>query len=246
MPFDVAQCRIKSLRPKTVQAARAGNRFPFSLSTRLRFEFLPRYNPCRGVPLSPLSLIRRTLDRLRLALALFISCAAIAGADPTPTTQPTTAPAVIDSFQGQYRFLSNFWPAEVQFEGLIYPTAEHAYQAAKTPDRAERQRIAALPTPGDAKRAGAALPKRPDWDAKKLAVMELVVRDKFTRNPDLRAKLLATHHAQLIEGNTWNDQFWGVCNGKGENHLGRILMKVRDELRSAPTTAPAAPARSKG
>src|SRR5690348_9381030 len=81
------------------------------------------------------------------------------GAAPAPATQPTTAPATpnkIAEFQGEYRFLSNFWPAEVAYEGITYPTAEHAYQAAKTMDVNERKRIAALPTPAEAKAAGRA------------------------------------------------------------------------------------------
>lgn len=165
--------------------------------------------------------------------------ALIAFSEPAGQLAAASQPTRVAEFQGEYRFLSNFWPAEVHYDGQVYPTSEHAYQSAKTLDRAERNRIAALPSPGDAKRAGSALPKRPDWDNHKLAVMDAVVRDKFTRNPDLRAKLLATGRAELIEGNTWNDQFWGVCNGKGENHLGKILMKIRAELGATPTTAPA-------
>src|SRR3954468_6821071 len=75
-------------------------------------------------------------------------------APPPPPAQASTVPAAtrpaaIDSFQGEYRFLSNFWPAGVEFEGITYPTAEHAYQAAKTLDVALRKRIAAEPTPAD-------------------------------------------------------------------------------------------------
>ena len=158
-------------------------------------------------------------------------------ATPTATTRAvatrptTTRAAAIDSFQGDYRFLSNFWSAEVVFEGITYPTAEHAYQSAKTLDRAERQRIAALPTPADAKRAGRALKPREDWEAVKFEVMERCVLDKFTRHADLRQQLLATGDAELIEGNTWGDRVWGVYQGEGENRLGKILMKVRGELR---------------
>jgi ribA/ribD-fused uncharacterized protein len=151
----------------------------------------------------------------------------------TPVRQPAaTRPAAIDSFQGEYRFLSNFWPAEVEFEGITYPTAEHAYQAAKTLDAAERKRIAALATPADAKRAGRAVqPLRADWEMAKFDVMERCVRDKFTRHADLRQRLLATGDAELIEGNTWGDRIWGVYQGEGENRLGKILMNVRAELR---------------
>jgi len=165
-------------------------------------------------------------------------CCLISIAIASPAAQPsvTSQPERIAEFQGQYRFLSNFWPAEVHFEGLIYPSSEHAYQAAKSLDPAERKRIAALPTPSAAKKAGAALKLRPNWDSEKFKVMETVVRDKFTRNADLRAKLLATGDAELIEGNTWDDRIWGVCEGKGENRLGKILMQVRAELRAVPAT----------
>jgi ribA/ribD-fused uncharacterized protein len=143
----------------------------------------------------------------------------------------------IAEFQGEYRFLSNFWPAPVEFEGLMYPSAEHAYQAAKTMDVNERKRIAALATPAEAKAAGRALKPpllRADWEEAKFDVMERCVRDKFTRSGDLRAKLLATGDAELEEGNTWGDRVWGVYQGEGENRLGKILMKVREELRHAP------------
>lgn len=137
----------------------------------------------------------------------------------------------IESFLGEYRFLSNFWPAPVEFEGIFFPSVEHAYQAAKSLDVEERRRIAAIVKPGDAKRAGRAVALRPDWEQVKLRVMEECVRYKFTHQAELREKLLATGDTELIEGNTWNDRFWGVCDGQGENHMGRILMKVRAELR---------------
>lgn len=161
---------------------------------------------------------------LPMFLMLLCSCA---------TTQPSTAPAKIAEFRGEYRFLSNFWPATVVFEGIEYPTVEHAYQAAKTLDVNERKRIALLATPGDAKRAGRALPLRADWENVKLGVMEQCVRYKFTHHAELCAKLLATGDAYLEEGNTWGDEFWGTVNGRGENHLGKILMKVREELRAS-------------
>ena len=114
---------------------------------------------------------------------------------------------------------------------MTYPSVEHAYQSAKTLDKSERKRIAALPTPADAKRAGRALKLRDDWEQVKFDVMETCVRSKFTTHGDLRAKLLATGDAELIEGNDWGDTIWGQVNGVGENRLGKILMKVRAELR---------------
>ena len=162
---------------------------------------------------------------------LFLMLVAGCASRHVPAVAPATAPAKIDRFADQYRFLSNFYPATVVYEGLIYPDSEHAYQSAKTLDMAERRRIAALPTPAEAKHAGEALKYRPDWPQVKYQVMLDCVRDKFTRNPELRARLLATGDAWLEEGNTWNDQIWGVYEGKGTNWLGKILMQVRAELR---------------
>ena len=139
--------------------------------------------------------------------------------------------AVIAFFQGQYRWLSNFWPAEVKLDGVIYPTVEHAYQAAKTINQAARLAIAAQPTPGMAKRAGKLLPIREDWDDIKLDLMEDLVQQKF-QHEDLRAKLLATGDEELQEGNIWGDRFWGVCRGHGANHLGKLLMKIRTALKN--------------
>lgn len=157
---------------------------------------------------------------------LLILCAATQSA-----SAPSTAPSKIAQFQNEYRFLSNFYPAIVEFEGITYPTVEHAYQSAKTLDMNERKRIAALPTPADAKREGRKLKLREDWDRVKFDVMEQCVRYKFTYDAELREKLLATGDALLEEGNDWGDQIWGVVNGVGENRLGKILMKVRGELR---------------
>lgn len=98
---------------------------------------------------------------------------------------------------------------------------------------AERRRIAALATPAEAKAAGRALKYRADWEQVKFDVMEQCVRYKFTHHPELAAELLATGNAYLEEGNTWNDQIWGVYQGKGDNRLGKLLMKVRGELRQA-------------
>jgi N-glycosidase YbiA len=169
---------------------------------------------------------RIIMEAMRPVLVFIVALAAGCAVSPPP-------PARIDSFQGQYRFLSNFWPAQVEFEGLVYPDVEHAYQSAKTLDMTERRRIAALPTPAEAKRAGEALPLRPDWLKIKYDVMLQCVRYKFTHHPELASQLLATGDAYLEEGNTWNDQIWGVFEGKGTNWLGKILMQVRGELRAS-------------
>jgi len=140
---------------------------------------------------------------------------------------------VIVEFQGEYRWLSNFWPSPVEYCGVVYPTVEHAYQAAKTLLPGERRRVREAETPGKAKRLGATLTVRSDWEDIKLSVMLNLVRQKFS-DPELGRKLLGTGDALLVEGNRWGDRFWGVDlrTGLGENHLGKILMRVRDELRA--------------
>jgi ribA/ribD-fused uncharacterized protein len=139
---------------------------------------------------------------------------------------------MIKEFQGKYRWLSNFWPVEggIILDGITYPTIEHAYQAAKTLDPNERRLIARCSTPGQAKRAGKSITMRSDWHQVKLQVMEDLVRQKFTNDPELRKKLIQTKNKPIQEGNRWGDTFWGVCRGKGHNHLGKIIMKVRSEL----------------
>jgi ribA/ribD-fused uncharacterized protein len=137
----------------------------------------------------------------------------------------------IESFTGDYRFLSNFWLCKVEYDGDFYPSAEHAYQAAKCEDRKKRVGLQRDTTsPGAAKKWGQTVPLRPGWEGMKLQVMKEVVRSKFSINAGIRALLLRTGTVMLIEGNYWMDTYWGVCDGVGDNHLGRILMEVRAEL----------------
>lgn len=135
----------------------------------------------------------------------------------------------IKQFQGINRFLSNFWPCPVRYDNNLYPSSENAYQAMKTLDIKEKEKISKM-TPGESKRYARTIPLRSDWEEIKLRIMEEIVRAKFTQNIHLAIKLANTGDQELIEGNTWNDFWWGVCRGKGENHLGKILMKVRNEL----------------
>jgi len=139
-----------------------------------------------------------------------------------------TAP--IDEFKREYRFLSNFWPSRV-FNGHWYPTVEHAYQAAKCLHKQDELAIRNADSPGMAKRLGSKVAIRPDWDAIKLEVMADLLWQKFVLNPELRAKLLSTGDRELIEGNTWGDTFWGKCGQQGQNHLGKLIMRLRDIAR---------------
>lgn len=139
---------------------------------------------------------------------------------------------MIDLFREEYRFLSNFWPAQVEYEGVVYPSAEHAYQAAKRPEAWYRARIAALPTPGKAKQAGLGNPD--GWrDGPAFLAMYDIVAAKFT-DPTLAQMLRDTGDQQLVEGNHWHDNYWGRCScgecESGDNRLGFILMMVRDAL----------------
>lgn len=134
----------------------------------------------------------------------------------------------VTEFRGAYYFLSNFFPAPVTIDGICYLNNEAAFQAQKEPERAHE--FVALP-PNEAKKLGRRVKLRPDWESIKQSVMTDIVRAKFTQNPALREQLLKTGHAELIEGNTWNDTYWGVCKGKGRNELGMILMQIRSELR---------------
>lgn len=138
----------------------------------------------------------------------------------------------ISEFRGQYRFLSNFYLSPISYEGLGFKTVEHAYQAAKTIDTKKKLVIANCITASKAKTKGKMLNLRPDWLTVRLPIMEELVGLKFNI-PELRAMLLATGRAELVEGNWWGDVFWGVCRGTGENHLGKILMKIREEKRNA-------------
>lgn len=138
----------------------------------------------------------------------------------------------ITSFNGDFRFLSNFYMAPVHVQGYRYPSAEHAYQAMKTHSPEMRESVLRLDTPGQAKRWGRSVELRPDWEEVKKRVMLAVVLAKFTQNQPLRQQLVDTGQACLEEGNTWHDNFWGACGcprhiGQGLNYLGETLMFVR-------------------
>lgn len=132
----------------------------------------------------------------------------------------------IDSFRGAYSFLSNFYHSPFTMFGIDYNTSEAAYQAMKTDDDIIKRKIAALPTPADAKRDGRKIKLKNDWNARRLASMDIVLYTKFSI-PRLQKMLLSTGDAELIEGNTYRDTFYGVCNGVGSNFLGKLLMKRR-------------------
>jgi len=148
----------------------------------------------------------------------------------------------IENFRGEHRFLSNFSESLIRGAGdICYPTAEAAFQGGKTRDMGARAKIAAAPTPEEAKRLGRRVRLIPDWDEHRHVVMRAVLRAKFA-DPDLGRRLLDTGDAELVEGNRWHDQFWGCCRcgtrplcaDPGENWLGRHLMALRSDLAAPP------------
>ena len=137
----------------------------------------------------------------------------------------------INSFSGDFEFLSNFYPCLISYELDLYPTIEHAFQAAKTFNTKDRYLIRNSITPGKAKKLGRKVSLRSDWNDVRIPIMTELILQKFTFFKDLENKLINTENSILIEGNHWGDTFWGVCNGIGENNLGKILMKVREQIK---------------
>lgn len=137
----------------------------------------------------------------------------------------------IASFRDEYRFLSNFHPSPIKIGGLVYPTVEHAYQAAKTTNKAQHLAISELSTPDRAKKFGSRIEIRPDWEKVKLKFMSQLIHMKFQDN-NLKEMLQMTGKSELIEGNEWCDLYWGMCRCEkhsftGSNYLGRLLMRER-------------------
>ena len=138
----------------------------------------------------------------------------------------------IRGFKDEYRWLSNFWFVPIHFDepGITFPTVEHAYQAAKNPEDHWVRYILSKDTPGQAKKAGRVVLLRSDWEEVKVPIMEQLITMKFS-NPEMRQLLLDTGDIDIIEENYWGDRFWGVCNGRGHNMLGNIIMKERDRIK---------------
>jgi ribA/ribD-fused uncharacterized protein len=162
---------------------------------------------------------------------------------------------IIDSFSGEYAFLSNFYHSPVVMGDHVYGTVEHAFQACKTEDPTERLNIRATYTPGQAKKLGRKATLRPGWDSVRVDVMASLLSQKFG-DSFLRNLLVQTGDAVLCEGNTWGDEFWGATwhaiaadersmnetwhekNGRylvGQNHLGQLLMTLRSAVAPSAT-----------
>lgn len=137
---------------------------------------------------------------------------------------------MIKEFRGKYYFLSNFYEAQITYDGITYQNNEAAFQSAKVLDRSVREKFSML-DPSSAKRKGRHAQLRHDWEKVKFDIMYEICMAKFSQNEELKIKLLETRDEYLEEGNTWGDRIWGTVNGKGQNNLGKILMRVREELK---------------
>lgn len=144
---------------------------------------------------------------------------------------------MIGEFKGRYYFLSNFYNSDVTYNGITYRNNEAAFQAQKTVDENLRILFSGY-NPSEAKAAGRRTTLRSDWEVVKEQIMYEICKAKFEQNPDLKKKLLDTGDELLEEGNTWHDNEWGVCKCiecqdiRGKNKLGKILMRVRTEIRN--------------
>lgn len=137
----------------------------------------------------------------------------------------------INSFSGKYHFLSNFYYSPFVYNEFTYPTAEHTYQSSKAITTSDWQLIATASSPGLCKKLGRKIKIKPNWNDIKLLIMADIIINKFSQNFELSYMLIDTYPRLLIEGNTWNDTFWGQCPvGRGKNWLGEILMEYREQL----------------
>jgi len=184
--------------------------------------------------------------RLWLPLFLAVTAPILAGAPDAAAASASAAPAKkpnwddifpgvvhdakqIAGFVTEYSWLSNYFLCRVEWEGRVYGSSEAAYQAGKYP-AAEREVFTTL-DPDSARRLPRTKPyDRARWPERKERTMREVIWAKFSQNPELREKLLATGERYLEETNWWGDTTWGVYRGEGENLLGKILMEFRAAL----------------
>ncbi len=171
---------------------------------------------------------------------------------PTARKRAVTRTAAVDEVrfyranEKPYGVFSNLYRCPVEFEGTVYPTSEHAYQAGKARKPAVRQWILSAPTPALAAMAAHGLyvwDVAPDWAQTKFDRMRAVLRAKFDQHPDLRELLLSTGEARLVEAGTVNNavnRLWGEVEGKGENMLGVMLMEIRTAYAKAKSAGPRA------
>ena len=136
---------------------------------------------------------------------------------------------MIKSFKDNYRWLSNFEPVKIVYEGIEYSSVEHAYMSAKSDDMEWKSKCADKQIPAKKIKADSKnIILKSDWEEIKINVMRECINQKFSQEP-FKTKLDNTGDVLIEEGNWWNDLFWGVDikTGEGENNLGKLIMDKR-------------------
>lgn len=144
---------------------------------------------------------------------------------------------MIDSFKGDFSWLSNFARCKIPYSDVVFPSVENFYQAMKSADSNQITQFLTI-TAKESKKLGRTIIKRPDWNDIKIGVMRFGLEQKFLSgfNIDMERRLYNTGGVLLVEGNYWHDNFWGnctcnKCNGIGKNYLGELIMEMRTRLR---------------
>lgn len=143
-----------------------------------------------------------------------------------------------------YGMFSNLYRIPVELDGVVYPTAEHAYQAGKARKAAVREWLMSAPSPALLAMAAHGLyywDITPGWSTNKFDRMRRVLAAKFSQHEDLKELLLSTGNSRLVESATIDNEvnrLWGEVNGVGRNMLGNLLMEVREQLNAQRTTTP--------
>lgn len=240
MKFDVPEvreCLMKNKEVYTVRSFESRDRFtvvpvnnlPDCLKEKLfkikSYKDLTRYTHLSGFK-SPLEWWRK-IEEMKVTEG-WLYRVSVLEEEEFDSSAPDTIPR-IRSFNGEYRFLSNFHLSPmIDRDGREYASVEHYYQSHKTSDMVVQEEIRLASTPGLSKRLGRQCKCNSDWESAKDEVMEYALRLKYTG--ELKGALLATAPSILEEGNSWGDTYWGICKGDGLNNLGKMLMKIRDDL----------------
>lgn len=140
---------------------------------------------------------------------------------------------MITALTGKYRFLANEIACMISYENESYPSVAHAFHAAKTLDLTIRAKIKKATRFYEVRQLGRDANPRPDWKEVRLSIMEDLLRQKFNY-PEFKKVLLSTGNEILINGNSRGETFWGAIRVEhkwvGENNLGKLLTKIREEL----------------
>ena len=136
----------------------------------------------------------------------------------------------ITEFQGEFRWLSNFFPVQIEYDGIVYPSVENSYQAGKLINRKDREMFINI-TPGKAKKLWRNYPTYNLTEEFRLNLMYQLLSIKFNQEP-FKSLLIATGDCYIQEGTRWFEPFWGkqLSTGEGKNMLGHLIMQIRKQI----------------